>query len=302
MTEELSVGFLAGAFSKLFTTPIANIVTRKQASSMLAARSPQKSSNPATVRSIALQIRSEKGLQGFWSGYSASLILTLNPSLTFFLYETFKRTLLPRSQRANPSSQATFLLAAMSKAIASTITYPFSLAKARAQASSQFVDDYDHEVKDAIEEASTGKVAGTATGRKVARSTVFSTILHIARTDGVGALYEGLGGEVMKGFFSHGITMIVKEAVHKLIIRLYYAILKLLKRYPPIPEQIVKSTPEILSSTTTQVHEKGMEVVTATGAGANEISEDMADYVGEICEELERTMRLNEKGRKPGEV
>lgn len=68
---------------------------------------------------------------------------------------------------------------------------------------------------------------------------VFTTILSIARTEGITALYEGLGGEVLKGFFSHGITMIVKEAVHKFVIQLYYAILKLLKRYPS-PEQLAE--------------------------------------------------------------
>lgn len=59
---------------------------------------------------------------------------------------------------------------------------------------------------------------------------VFTTIL---------ALYEGLDGEVLKGFFSHGITMIVKEAVHRFVIRLYYGIIKLLKRYPS-PEQLAE--------------------------------------------------------------
>ena len=241
--DELSVGFLSGAFAKLLTTPISNIVTRMQTSSMLSAhnntgKSPQVS---ATVASIAAQIRSEKGLLGFWSGYSACLVLTLNPSLTFFLFETLKRALLPREQRADPSPQATFLLAAISKAIASTITYPFSLAKTRAQVSSNVVDHNYDEVKDTVERASNGTTDGTRPGRAAARRTVFSTIIHIAQTEGISALYEGLGGEVMKGFFSHGITMLVKDVVHTFIIRLYFAILKMLKRSPS-PQQLVQTT------------------------------------------------------------
>jgi len=240
--DELSVGFLAGAFSKLLTTPIANIVTRKQTSSILAARDPERSSsNPQSVRAIAEQIHAEKGLRGFWSGYSASLVLTLNPSLTFFFYETFKRIILPRTKRASPPPQATFFLAAISKVIASSITYPFSLAKSRAQAGSKVLDNNDAEVKDAIEKASDGTVSGTQRGRKAARTTVFSTILHIARTEGVGALYAGLTGELLKAFFSHGITMIIKDAIHKVIIRLYYTLLKVLKRYPS-PHQVMEVT------------------------------------------------------------
>ena len=227
--DELSVGFLAGAFAKFFTTPISNIVTRKQTASMLSERSTARRNS---VGSIASQIHSEKGLRGFWSGYSASLVLTLNPSLTFLFYETLKRTILPRSQRSDPPAQATFLLAAVSKALASSITYPFSLAKTRAQVSSKTVDDDDAEVKESVEKVTAGQTSGTRRGGRAARGTVFGTILHIARTEGLSALYEGLAGEVLKGFFSHGITMIVKESVHKMIIQLYYAILKLMKRYP----------------------------------------------------------------------
>jgi hypothetical protein len=238
------VGFLAGSFTKALTTPLANIVTRKQASSMLAARNPDAAQlREQSVRAIAAQIRSEKGLSGFWSGYSASLVLTLNPSLTFFFYESLQRLSLPRSQRANPPPSATFLLAAISKAMASSITYPFSLAKSRAQVSSKIQDDNNGQLKDTIEKAFDGTTAGPPRARKAARRTVFSTILHIARKDGIGALYEGLDGEVLKGFFSHGITMIVKQAVHKVIIQLYFMILKMLKRFPE-PADVMGATKE----------------------------------------------------------
>ena len=232
VVDELGVGFLAGVFSKFLTIPIANIVTRKQACAMLSSRHKDSEVKSDSVRSIALQIQSEKGLQGFWSGYSASLILTLNPSLTFFLFETFKHTLLPRKHRSDPPPQATFFLAAISKAIASTITYPFSLAKSRAQASSRSSKYSANDEKGSDSAVSMEPPSATERLRNRAPSNVFGIILYIARTEGIGALYEGLGGEVLKGFFSNGITMLVKETIHKLIIGLYYVILKLLKRYP----------------------------------------------------------------------
>lgn len=231
--DELSVGFLAGAFSKFLTKPIANIVTRKQTSSMISGRDPGKDTDQGSLRSIASQIRAEKGVQGFWSGYSASLVLTLNPSLTFFFFEALKRALPSRSQRQSPSAQTIFLLAAISKAMASTITYPFSLAKSRLQSSPG---------RDQCETSSTVKQEGTYTPKK-SPNNVFSVILRIAQTEGLSALYEGLGGEVMKGFFSHGITMIVKEAVHKLVIQLYYHILKMLQKYPS-PQELAGSVTE----------------------------------------------------------
>jgi hypothetical protein len=236
VTEELVVGALAGACSKFFTTPISNIVTRKQTASMLSARSGSEATEPS-VSEIANSIRKEKGIQGFWSGYSASLILTLNPSLTFFLYETFKRILLPRAQRDNPGARLTFLMAAVSKAIASTITYPFSLAKARAQTSSKIPMDKASAIEFREEPGGTRNMEEA---RKTARdaknllkeSTVFDTILHIYRTEGAAGLYEGVFGEILKGFFSNGITMLLKEAIHKFIIQSYYLVLKALKKYP----------------------------------------------------------------------
>ena len=275
VVDELSVGFLAGAFSKLLTTPIANIVTRKQASSMMSGRKSGQKTSSASVRSIAVQIRSERGLQGFWSGYSASLFLTLNPSLTFFFFETLKRLLLPRSHRSNPSPQATFLLAASSKALASAITYPFSLAKSRIQAS---VGSPDDEAAKA-----TSSTAGSTVSdvRAKASSNVFDTISEILRIEGAGALYEGLGGEILKGFFSHGITIIMKDTVHMFIIQLYYTVLSLLKRYAS-PDELTRKAKEHSSQLADEVRERagvatanakeGVQTIVAKGGDVGEVA------------------------------
>ena len=137
--HELGVGFLVGAFSKFLTTPIANVVTRMQASSALAERSTQTPVESSSFRSIALKIHCEKGIRGLWTGCSASSVFTFNISLTFFFFENSKRALLSQSQRRDTSRQDTFLLAAISKALVSVITFPFSLAKCRAQLSSRSV-------------------------------------------------------------------------------------------------------------------------------------------------------------------
>lgn len=208
--EELGVGFVAGSLTKLCSSPVANLVTRQQAASLTSDSTPP-------LHQIAQQIMEEKGPLGFWSGYSASLILTLNPSLTFFLFETFKRLLLPQSRRENPPAAATFLLAATSKACAACVTYPFSLAKARLQSGKSSKEEEEEEDKTVSETVRTGPKT-----RKAARETIFSTLLTIARNEGVSALYEGLHLEILKSFFSHGITMLVKQAIQKLITRIYY--------------------------------------------------------------------------------
>ena len=213
--EELKIGFLAGAFAKFLTTPIANVVTRKQ---LLAVGDSRGGTD--SVRSIVELIHRERGMAGFWSGYSASLILTLNPSLTFCFFDVLKKVLLQRESRANPPARATFLLAALSKAIASTITYPFSLAKTRLQVSSP----------------NTNESANTKLQLRGRSINILSIILQILREEGAQGLYDGIQGEVAKGFLSHGITMLTKGIVHGTIIRLYYIVLKALRRYPNASE------------------------------------------------------------------
>ncbi|KAI4146985.1 MAG: hypothetical protein LQ340_005735 [Diploschistes diacapsis] len=233
--DELSVGFLAGALARFCTMPISTIVTRMQTTLMVASRSTGTKAETISLRSIAKQIQAEKGVKGFWSGYSATLVLTLNPSLTFFFFENLKRITLPHSKRSEPGPAITFFIAALSKVLASSITYPFSLAKARTQASTNSAKSNKNSKGADAEKSRIAQTmfdSAAMSNHKTLDRTVLGTILHIARTEGVASLYEGLEGEILKGFFSHGITMLMKDAVHGLIIRLYFTILRLLNRYP----------------------------------------------------------------------
>ena len=273
--DELSVGFAAGATARFFTMPISAIVTRLQTTSMVAGRSSGARGETPSVRSIVEQIQSEKGLRGFWSGYSATLVLTLNPSLTFFFFENLKRIVLPRSKRSDPGSTLTFFIAALSKVLASTITYPFSLAKARTQISSKSVETESHkEGSNKKEENPRRNFVNSSSTRisHVLDRTIFGTILRIARTEGMSSLYEGLQGEVLKGFFSHGITMLLKDAIHGLIIRLYLTILRLLKRYPG-PNDLVKLAQDRAQDALEFVEQKGQEVVETVETAASKTEE-----------------------------
>ncbi|KAI3173135.1 hypothetical protein DTO046C5_3482 [Penicillium roqueforti] len=253
--DELAVGILAGSFAKLFTTPLSNIVARKQTA---AARKGGNAKNLSTS-DIAARIRSEKGILGFWSGYSATLILTLNPSLTFFLNEFLKRTFLPRSKRDKPHPALTFLLAALSKVAASSITYPFSLAKTRAQVMSSI-----SKPKSESAEKTRASVLASLTPE------ILFTVATIARTDGISGLYAGLQGEVLKGFFSHGFTMLVKDAVYAFIIKSYYLLLLLGHRYPS-PDELIQRAREQAEEYSEIAREGARDLAERTREGAEEL-------------------------------
>ncbi|KAJ5164029.1 Mitochondrial substrate/solute carrier [Penicillium coprophilum] len=250
--DELAVGILAGSFAKLFTTPLSNIVARKQTS---AARKGGNTKNLSTS-DIAARIRAEKGILGFWSGYSATLILTLNPSLTFFLNEFLKRTLLPRSKRDKPPAALTFLLAALSKVAASSITYPFSLAKTRAQVMSSNSKSKSGKAQDSLFASLTPEI--------------LSTVATIARTDGIPGLYAGLHGEVLKGFFSHGFTMLAKDAVYAFIVKSYYLLLVLRRRYPT-PDELIQRAREQAEEYTEIAREGARDLAERTREGTEEL-------------------------------
>lgn len=311
--DELLVGALAGAGSKFFTTPLANIVTRKQTASLISARSSGSSALPS-ARAIAAQIRAEKGVQGFWSGYSASIILTLNPSITFFLFETFKRSLLPRSQREHPSASATFLLAAISKAIASTVTYPFSLAKARAQSSSappverSAAEAVASEVKN-VETTDEAKNAGRDAGRTAARSTVFDTILRIYRQEGLAALYEGVGGEILKGFLGHGITMLLKEEIHRWIIKLYFWLANAVQKMRSprqvagdVSEKIAGTAQNVYSTTTAKAQDVGEKVVAQSQESYAAVKETVANVANSAGNQLNSTAEASKDAASDASV
>ncbi|EWC46970.1 hypothetical protein DRE_03732 [Drechslerella stenobrocha 248] len=184
--EELSIGVLAGATAKLFTAPVANVVTRKQTAALHQpdAKPGHRDTTSATsVAAIVKDIYTERGLRGFWSGYDATLILTLNPAITFLLYETSK-SLLPRRYRDRPTGGQTFVLAAVAKAVASAVMYPISMAKTRSQV----------------------RRNNSSSGQ----STVYATLLGAYAARGLAGMYEGIWGEVLKGFFSNGNVPLVE--------------------------------------------------------------------------------------------
>lgn len=319
--DELGIGLIAGSCTKLLTTPISNIVTRKQTAALTRAKSTlsptetaeRGSSRPRvpSTAEIAHDIMEEKGFTGFWSGYSAALVLSLNPSLTFFLFQTFKRLLLPRSRRENPLPSATFLLAAISKVCASSVTYPFSVAKARTQVSTPDASASSIST-DTNQDEKPPTSSPTQTSRRVARSTIFSTLSNIIQSEGPAVLYSGLPLELLKSFLSHGTTMIVKQHAHGLVIQAYYMLGVLITRLRSDGLKAGAQTEKLLdrareqryeyydlaqaraAERAAQASEKAAGIVGVVTAGlggegllgrANETADLVADYVEDDSEE-----------------
>lgn len=193
--EELLIGLAAGSVSKFFLTPFNTIATRKQTHIML-----YPNSKAASIVDIYHDIMREKGITGFWSGYSAGAFLSLNPSITFLLYESLKG--FAGGKRRRLKGAETFLLAAVAKAIATGMTYPLAVARSRAQISNE---DDDFNFGDMISIGKVGQGVKKVISRKARRSgNVIEVLADIFKREGIAGLYEGVLGEILRGFVSSG--------------------------------------------------------------------------------------------------
>lgn len=222
--EELAVGAVAGACARALTTPISNVVTRKQ-----------MSSGQQTLLEMLAAIRKQSGLLGLWSGYSATLVLTLNPSITFFVNRRLAERIIPALEDEDiPVAWVAFLIAAWSKATATAITYPFQKGKTRLQMASIPTDKERPDEESGVQ----AQKESVSLRNKVAKfldQTIFGVILHIIKKEGLRALYAGVQGELLKSFFSHGLTMLSKGVAHRLVIRLWFLML------PHLPRRRIQS-------------------------------------------------------------
>lgn len=91
---ELGLGAIAGALAQACTIPVAVITTRQQTSSK-----HERKGFVETGREI---IASEDGVSGLWRGLKASLVLVVNPSITYGAYERLKTRMYPGKTRLQP--------------------------------------------------------------------------------------------------------------------------------------------------------------------------------------------------------
>jgi len=82
MAIELALGAVAGALAQLFTIPVAVVTTRQQT-----ARADERKSLLATAREV---VEGPDGVSGLWRGLKASLVLVVNPAITYGAYERLK--------------------------------------------------------------------------------------------------------------------------------------------------------------------------------------------------------------------
>lgn len=91
---ELSLGAVAGAVAQIFTIPVAVITTRQQ--------TQPKEDKRGFWETGKEVVDSEDGVSGLWRGLKASLILVVNPAITYGAYQRLKDILFAGKNNLKP--------------------------------------------------------------------------------------------------------------------------------------------------------------------------------------------------------
>ncbi|OLN81799.1 Peroxisomal adenine nucleotide transporter 1-like protein 2 [Colletotrichum chlorophyti] len=191
---ELSLGAIAGAVAQLCTIPVAVITTRQQTQ-----RKGERKGFVDTAREV---INGEDGVSGLWRGLKASLVLVVNPAITYGAYERLKEVLFPGRNNLKPWEA--FFLGACSKSLATIATQPLIVAKVGLQS----------------------RPPPERKGKPF--STFIEVMKFIIEREGVLGLFKGIGPQILKGLLVQGILMTTKERMELLFV-LFFRYIKSLR-------------------------------------------------------------------------
>ena len=155
---ELLLGALAGALAQLCTIPVAVIATRQQIGRAIEHPKRQRPSRPSSRMDdieksetastisefsveddepyddsffgVAREIIEEEGYSGLWLGIKPGLVLTVNPAITYGVYERVKNMVLAAREKASEGVVGnqklgpwmTFVAGALSKSLATVVS------------------------------------------------------------------------------------------------------------------------------------------------------------------------------------
>ena len=91
---ELSLGAVAGAIAQIFTIPVSVVTTRQQ--------TQPKSEKKGLIDTAREVIHGEDGIYGLWRGLKASLVLVVNPAITYGAYQRLRIVLFPGKVNLRP--------------------------------------------------------------------------------------------------------------------------------------------------------------------------------------------------------
>jgi solute carrier family 25 (peroxisomal adenine nucleotide transporter), member 17 len=131
---ELLLGAVAGALAQIFTIPVSVIATRQQVGRPSvpgdeASLGKISEASDNSFLGVAREIIREDGITGLWLGIKPGLVLTVNPAITYGMFERVKSLILIAKTKAGSNDKLTpgqsFLVGALSKTLATVVRVKF---------------------------------------------------------------------------------------------------------------------------------------------------------------------------------
>ncbi|ODV58409.1 Ant1p [Ascoidea rubescens DSM 1968] len=231
---ELLLGILAAAICQLVVTPITTISTKQQTTVSDDPSTCQKQNadididtNKSTPKSketvnnsffkIANHIVKNDGITGLWSGLKVSLVLTLNPSITYSSYKKAKTLFFPKKKNLKPLQS--LFLGMLAKLIATVITQPLIVSKAMIQ---------KKEITVLLNEQKTDSNGNTVTipkKKKFVFKNFQQCLSFLYASEGLKGLWKGIGPQLSKAVIVQGFLFMFKDQFELLFIKLLRLIL-----------------------------------------------------------------------------
>ncbi|XP_050381635.1 peroxisomal adenine nucleotide carrier 1-like isoform X1 [Argentina anserina] len=147
--------------------------------------------------------------EGTWKdafdGLGISLLLTANPAIQYTVFDQLKQRLLKEKQDKSAkgsspealSAFSAFVLGAVSKSVATILTYPAIRCKVMIQAADPDDDDDDK----------------TKKARRKTQRTIPGTLNAIWKREGVPGFFKGLHAQILKTVLSSALLLMIKEKI-----------------------------------------------------------------------------------------
>ncbi|GMI79311.1 peroxisomal adenine nucleotide carrier 1 [Hibiscus trionum] len=182
----------AGACTAIVTQPLDTASSRMQTSAFGKSKGLWKTLSEGT-------------LSDAFDGLGISLLLTSNPSIQFTVFDQLKQRLLMQKLKeadhgSSPvvlSASTAFLLGAVSKSIATILTYPAIRCKVMIQAADP--DD--------------GSDDQTKRAQPKPRKTVLGVVRTIWKREGISGFFKGLEAQITKTVLSSALLLMIKEKI-----------------------------------------------------------------------------------------
>jgi len=94
VATELSLGAVAGAIAQVFTIPVSVVTTRQQ--------TQPKGDKKGLIETGREVVNSDDGYSGLWRGLKASLVLVVNPAITYGAYQRLRELWYPGKANLRP--------------------------------------------------------------------------------------------------------------------------------------------------------------------------------------------------------